>query len=416
MSANVALRIVREQLAEATGARKCHGCGCLHKTVEALEGTPAGRGDLASALAIARGVFTAQKYDCLGCEVCYPALAANAFADAYPGEAAGLDLCPTGAPEERRGWPPLAGDYRVVRYRAPVAVCTLNSDGLTAELAERRPEGLAIVGSLHTENLGIERLIRNVRANPHIRVLLLCGEDARQAIGHLPGQTLESLFASGIDEHGVIRHARGKRPVLKNVAPEQVEAFRRQVLPVPRIGESDAARIAEDVRQRATAAPGPFDEAPPDVGVATVEASEADRLILDPAGYCVVYPDRAHRRLLLEHYTNAGVLDGVIEGTTSTAVYATLIQRGLVSRLDHAAYLGRELARAERSLETGEAYIQDRAPDGASAQPASACGCADDCGPAAARDGEGRAGEAPLALGGALVLLGLGFYLILTVA
>ena len=384
MSANVehaeALRIVREQLAEAAAARKCHGCGCLHATVDALARTQAGRAGLSPALADARRVFVAKKYDCLGCEVCYPAIAANAFAEAFPGEAAALDLCPAEAPQERRGWPPVPGDYRVVRYQAPVAVCTLNSDTLMAELAEARPEGLAVAGALHTENLGIERLIRNVLANPHIRVLLLCGEDTRQAIGHLPGQTLESLFTNGIDEDGRIRGARGKRPLLKNVTREHVEAFRRQVLAVPRIGETDASRMAEDVRRCAAAAPGPFDEARPDVGVAAIEASEADRLILDPAGYCVVYPDPSRRRLLVEHYTNAGVLDCVIEGATASAVYATLIRRELVSRLDHAAYLGRELARAERCVETGEAYVQDRAPGGTKSAPASSSGCADDCG------------------------------------
>ena len=56
-------------------------------------------------------------------------------------------------------------------------------------LANRKPEGLAIVGTMHTENLGIERVIKNVLANPHIRFLLLCGEDTQQAVGHLPGQS-----------------------------------------------------------------------------------------------------------------------------------------------------------------------------------------------------------------------------------
>lgn len=383
MSANVegghALRIIREQLAEATAARKCHGCGCLHKTVEAIEGTEGGRSELAPALALARGVFVAKKYDCLGCEVCYPAIAANAFAEAFPAEAEGLDLCPTKALEERKGWPPLPGDYRVIRYRAPVAVCALNSDVLMAVLAERRSEGLAIVGTLHTENLGIERLIRNVLANPHVRILVLCGEDTRQAIGHLPGQALESLFESGLDQGGRIRGARGKRPVLKNVMREHVEVFRRQVRLLAHVGETDAARIAEEVRRQAEAAPGPFEEAPSDIGIVTVEASEPSRLIPDPAGYCVVYPDRVRRRLLLEHYTSAGVLDCVIEGTTASAVYSALVERALVSRLDHAAYLGRELARAERCLETGEAYVQDRAPGDADAAAASSCDFASGC-------------------------------------
>jgi len=38
-------------------------------------------------------------------------------------------------------------------------------------------------------------------------------------------------------------------------------------------------------------------------------------------------------------------LDCVIEGTTPASLYATAIDRGFVTRLDHAAYLGRELAR-----------------------------------------------------------------------
>jgi tetrahydromethanopterin S-methyltransferase subunit A len=55
---------------------------------------------------------------------------------------------------------------------------------------------------MHTENLGIERVIRNVLANRSIRFLVLCGEDTQQAIGHLPGQSLASLFRGGLDERG----------------------------------------------------------------------------------------------------------------------------------------------------------------------------------------------------------------------
>ena len=375
-----ALRVVREQLAEAVAARKCHGCGCLHKTVEALEGTEAGRGELARALAEARGVFIPKKYDCLGCEVCYPAIAANAFADAYATEAAGMDLCPAEPAEERTGWPPLAGDYRVGRYQAPVAVCTLNSDDVAAALAKRRPEGLAIVGTLHTENLGIERLIRNTLANPHIRRLVLCGEDTRQAIGHLPGQSLESLCASGVDESGRIRGAQGKRPVLKNVTRDQIGAFRQQVQLVSLVGETNPERLEEEVTRQAGTSPRAFEGAPVDAGVLTIEASEPKRLIPDPSGYCVVYPDRVRRRLLVEHYSNAGVLDGIVAGMTPAAVAAALVERSLVSRLDHAAYLGRELARAELSLLSGERYVQDRAPGTLVAEEAGACGCSESCG------------------------------------
>lgn len=120
--------------------------------------------------------------------------------------------------------------------------------------------------------------------------------------------------------------------------------------------------ISKEVEAAAARAPGPFEGATSDIALATVVAAEPNRLIPDPAGYCIVYPDRARRVLQVEHYTNAGVLDCVMEGFTTAAVYAALIERGLISRLDHAAYLGRELARAEQSLRTGEVYVQDRAP------------------------------------------------------
>lgn len=376
-----AFEVVSEQLAAATGARKCHGCGCLHKTVEALATTAAGQGELAVALAQARAVFTPKEYDCLGCPVCYPAIAANAFGEAFPGEAAALDLCPTEDPAERRGWPPLPGDYRVVRWRAPVAVCTLNSAELADRLAESQPDGIALIGTLHTENLGIERIIRNVLANPHIRFLILCGQDTKQAIGHLPGQSLMSLLSNGVDDRGRIVGARGKRPVLKNVSGDQIDAFRRQVEALELIGEERASVVLECVRECVARDPGAFRGAPEDGSVQVVTAQEPRRMIPDPAGFFVLYPDAPRRRLVLEHYTNAGVLDCVMEGPTPAAVYATAIERALVSRLDHAAYLGRELARAQRAMETGEPYVQDRAPgDVEEPKPAlAACGCGTAC-------------------------------------
>ena len=50
----------------------------------------------------------------------------------------------------------------------------------------------------------------------------------------------------------------------------------------------------------------------------------------------------------------------VIKGKTAESVYAKIVEMGLVSRLDHAAYLGSELAKAEIALRTGKEYIQDK--------------------------------------------------------
>lgn len=58
----------------------------------------------------------------------------------------------------------------------------------------------------------------------------------------------------------------------------------------------------------------------------------------------------------------------MLEGSSTGALYSEVIGRELISRLDHAAYLGRELARAEASLRTGELFVQDAAPDAAASE------------------------------------------------
>ena len=373
--------IVIAQLAEAVAAPKCHKCGCLQKTVEALSETQAGKKELLPVLNQARSVFVPKEYDCLGCPVCYPAIAANAFVEAYPDEGAGLDLCPTEKPEERRGWPPLPGDFCVIRYGAPVAVCTLNSEPLAIGLANRRPDGLAIVGTMHTENLGIERVIKNVLANPCIRFLLLCGEDTQQAIGHLPGQSLECLFQNGLDDGDRIKGARGRRPVLKNVSREEIDAFVQQVQLKSLIGEQDVEVLVKHIVALRERDPGVFARAYAEALVQRIHAADPTRLTLDEAGYFVIYPERRTKSLVLEHYTNQGLLDCVMEGGSTGALYTEAIQRYLVTRLDHAAYLGRELARAEQSLVQGTQFVQDAAPGAVleslknSSQAVNACGC-----------------------------------------
>jgi tetrahydromethanopterin S-methyltransferase subunit A len=375
------LRVVREQLEAAVVAKKCHSCGCFHSTVAALEGEPDAAAELSEHLSAARRVFAPTKYDCLGCAVCFPAVAANAFLEAFPEKAAAFDTCPTEAPQERTGWPPLPGDFEVVRYAAVVAVCTLNTSELVKALAAHRPLALSIVGTIHTENLGIERVIKNVLSNPNIRFMVLCGEDTQQAIGHRPGQSLLALVRNGIEPSGRIVGAEGKRPVLKNVTTEEVQAFARQIEVIDLMGDTDLKRVLGVIEDLAARVPAPIPSFAHAPICPSIAAEDPKRLILDPAGFFVVYPDSLHQKLVVEHYTKAGTLDAVIEGRTPAALYTTIAERGLVTRLDHAAYLGCELTRAARSLETGEPYVPDRAAgvfdDG---QTSIECGCARSCG------------------------------------
>lgn len=51
--------------------------------------------------------------------------------------------------------------------------------------------------------------------------------------------------------------------------------------------------------------------------------------------------------------------DCVIEGKNAKEIYEEIINRGLISRIEHAAYLGSELQKAEIAMLTGKEYIQD---------------------------------------------------------
>lgn len=373
-----ALQEAVAQLTEAAAAQKCWSCGCLHTGVAAIERAFPGKARPAELISVIRTVrerLVEVRYDCLGCETCYPAVAINALGRLGGDLPLEVEACPASPVVAREGWPPLPGAYAVFRFGAPVAVCTLTDDRLAATLAGRRDDAVAIVGTLQTENLGIERLIQNILANPNLRFLVVCGIDSRQAVGHLPGQSLVSLARSGLDEQARIIGAAGKRPVLRNLRREAVEHFRRTVEVVDLVGQDSVQTILDAVRDCAARDPGPAAPFAREQVVTPLRGYLLERMVSDPAGYFVVYVDRPRRILSLEHYSHDGALTTVIEGKAAPELYIPAVEKGLVSRLDHAAYLGRELARAEQALASGEPFVQDAAPEGPSAAPLPSCGC-----------------------------------------
>lgn len=64
------------------------------------------------------------------------------------------------------------------------------------------------------------------------------------------------------------------------------------------------------------------------------------------------------RYLKLKYYPAVAGIE-VIKGASAEDIANTIIKRGLLSRLDHAAYLGRELAKAETALNLSIPYKQD---------------------------------------------------------
>ena len=116
---------------------------------------------------------------------------------------------------------------------------------------------MAIAGTLTTENLGIERLVRNTITSPRLRFVIVCGQEVERRIGHHPGGSLLALAANGTDGRGRIVDAPGRRPRLRNLSPGEIAHFRAHVEIVGLIGTADTAAILATSQRCAARDPGP---------------------------------------------------------------------------------------------------------------------------------------------------------------
>jgi len=275
--------------------------------------------------------------------------------------------CDFGAKEDK--WPPVAGEYFVFckGVTCPVAVSTLASIELAEILANIKPKGLCIVGKTETENIGIDKIIKNTITNPAIRFLIVAGKDPE---GHHSGKTLLALSENGVDDNMKVIGSSGKRPILKNVSFSEVETFRRQVQVINIIGCEDTKKIIDKIEElsKETTSTCECKECPEPMSVlqtpsvSKIMASEPKKLKMDKAGYFVVIPSLEKKIIIVEHYAYDNKLLHIIEGKNPATIYSTIIENGWITELSHAAYLGRELAKAELSLKYRFKYIQDKAP------------------------------------------------------
>lgn len=354
---------------EGMALPKCRKCGCMREALDELsealpnldvEDAATLRDELNGWL----GQLEEQRYGCAGCAHCFGAVAANALHDLLD------DVEPTSSTTSTSvaasAWPPMPGDYIVLGDGAkrPVAVTTLSDGNLPDRIASAAPVGLSIVGKTETENIGIDKLIKNTITNSSLRFLVLAGDDPE---GHRPGQTLKALIANGVDERMRVIGSEGRRPVLKNVTRAAVEAFRKQVEFVDMIGTTDVDAIIDKVTELAlgdvpcacaSCAPRSAESHDVEAPVRVMaEAPVADEL--DRAGYFVVIPEPSACRIVVEHYGYDDGLLHTVEGPDARSIYFTVIRNGWLTQLSHAAYLGKELERAELSMKHGFRYVQD---------------------------------------------------------
>ena len=81
--------------------------------------------------------------------------------------------------------------------------------------------------------------------------------------------------------------------------------------------------------------------------------------VMDPKGYFLIRIRREENLLEIGFCKGDNVVDVVIKGKTPQEVYFTACEKNLISRLDHAAYLGKELEKAYLALKYNLEYVQD---------------------------------------------------------
>ncbi|NQT08988.1 DUF4346 domain-containing protein [Candidatus Bathyarchaeota archaeon] len=102
----------------------------------------------------------------------------------------------------------------------------------------------------------------------------------------------------------------------------------------------------------------PYDRSVEDA-TEVVIAEPDDDLEWDTAGWFRIGVDREEEVVVAIHYMEADKPHLVVKGKDAREVYQTILRRGLVGKHDHAAYLGKELMKAELALRLGRSYVQD---------------------------------------------------------
>ena len=152
--------------------------------------------------------------------------------------------------------------------------------------------------------------------------------------------------------------------MLRNLEPPAVDHFRRTVEVLDLVGVSEIEPITASVRGGAENNPGPGRAFCFQISLGVpITRTVPEKMISDPSGYSVIFIDRLRGLLNVEHYKNNGVLTTIIEVRSAAEVYLAAIEHALLSRLDHAAYLGRELARAEHALSSGKPTFRTPHPN-----------------------------------------------------
>jgi tetrahydromethanopterin S-methyltransferase subunit A len=243
------------EIARGMQLKKCRKCGCTKDALnQATRAFEASEESEIRALLPRISEFQARMeplaYDCIGCKKCWGADATIELSNHF--EEVEIDSCAGGDehggddsrataaacqnPSTAASWPPHPGDYVLGNPDGTVAICALSSRDLPRRLIAAAEPALAIAGRCDTENIGVEKVVLNLLANPRIRWLVICGEEAK---GHRAGDAFLQLKERGVDANMRVLESASWRPILKNLTLLDVAKFREQIDEVNLIGVTD---------------------------------------------------------------------------------------------------------------------------------------------------------------------------------
>ena len=215
------------------------------------------------------------------------------------------------------GWPKIQGDYHKGDENSPVVVVTVGSHLDEQAVCDA---GAAMCGSCKTENLGLEKIVANVIANPNIRFLITCGTEVK---GHLSGQCLQALHKNGV-EGGKIVGAQGAIPFIENLTDDAIKRFQEQVEIVDIMETEDLEVIKAKINELTAKDPGNLPKDPivvevkddsaggADAGESGEEAEMTAEVALITARMKVI--QQSVTNIGLQNRFYAGVYSGKIEG------------------------------------------------------------------------------------------------------
>ena len=159
-------------------------------------------------------------------------------------------------------YPPEEGCYLRGNDFSPVAVCVIlhrireeTPPELTQLVRTAVESGAALAGTLQTENIGLEKVICNIVANPNIRYMLLCGPESP---GHSTGDAILALMEHGVDERKKIIDTKAPTPYLFNIPPESIVRFRQQIQVINCLNEGTPELVQQVVVACYQEQPTPF--------------------------------------------------------------------------------------------------------------------------------------------------------------